>query len=181
MKKTILAVIVSVMLLSPSITMAWSYEDLPDKPPTYEELVEKVVEHTIDEMHDEIDMLAQLVYTEARGVKSKAEQAAVIWCVLNRVDSDKYPNTIQDVVKQKHQFAYRKFAPVCTQYQQLSKDVLMRWMREKYGIEDIGRTLPRTYLFFAGRGGRNWFRIVFKGSRHRWGWMLPDPYREEKE
>ena len=35
----------------------------------------------------DVDMLARLIYTEARGVKSKTEQAAVVWVVLKRMDN----------------------------------------------------------------------------------------------
>lgn len=36
---------------------------------------------------EEIEMLAKLIWGEARGVESTTEKAAVAWCVLNRVDS----------------------------------------------------------------------------------------------
>jgi spore germination cell wall hydrolase CwlJ-like protein len=39
---------------------------------------------------DDVVMLAKLIYGEARGIKSITEQAAVVWCVLNRVDSSGY-------------------------------------------------------------------------------------------
>lgn len=31
-----------------------------------------------------VTMCAKVVWAEARGIQSKAEQAAVIWCILNR-------------------------------------------------------------------------------------------------
>ena len=43
----------------------------------------------------DVDMLARLIYTEARGVRSKTEQAAVVWCVLNRLDN---PNRLQKTI-----------------------------------------------------------------------------------
>ena len=125
----------------PVTAKAWSYEDLPEEPPTYEELVAKVVETMIEQMDEEIDMLAKLVYTEARGVKSKAEQAAVIWCALNRVDCDRYPDTIKSVVTQRHQFAYRPKTPVREQIPSSLQRRADRWLTEKFGIEDVGRVL----------------------------------------
>jgi hypothetical protein len=53
-------------------TMAVSVEDIT------------AVLEQLTEYEEEVEMLAQLVYAEARGVGSKAEQAAVVWCVLNR-------------------------------------------------------------------------------------------------
>ena len=39
---------------------------------------------------DDVTMLAKLIYGEARGIESQTEQAAVVWTVLNRVDSTGY-------------------------------------------------------------------------------------------
>lgn len=36
----------------------------------------------------EVEMLARLIWGEARGVASDMEKEAVAWCVLNRVDAD---------------------------------------------------------------------------------------------
>lgn len=57
----------------------------------------------LDELAPEAEMLAKLVYREARGIKSKMEQAGVIWCVLNRVDCPhSFDDTISKVIKAKH-------------------------------------------------------------------------------
>ena len=81
----------------------------------------------------DVEMLARLIYTEARGVKSKTEQAAVVWVVLNRLDNTNRPQkTIADVVCAPHQFDYRPWAPVLPEFAELAEDVLERW-------EQIGR------------------------------------------
>ena len=65
----------------------------------------------------DIDMLARLIYTEARGVESKTEQAAVVWCVLNRLDNpDRLQKTIADVVCAPYQFDYRPWVPVLPEF-----------------------------------------------------------------
>lgn len=122
----------------------------------------------------EIDMLAKLVYAEARGVGSKMEKAAVIWCVLNRVDEGR--GTISEVVTAPSQFAYSRRLPVKDDLRELARDVLIRWLLEKRGVDDVGRVLPAEYTYFAGRGGHNWFRIKYKGNGEYWDWTLPDPY-----
>lgn len=53
---------------------------------------------------EDIEMLAKLIWGEARGVESITEKAAVAWCVLNRVDAKGYPNSIEAVITQPHQF-----------------------------------------------------------------------------
>jgi hypothetical protein len=125
----------------------------------------------------EIDMLAKLLYTEARGVKSDTEKAAVVWCVLNRVDDPRWPNTIAGVIRQKHQFAWRIRAPVIAELRELALDVVVRWELERRGWEDIGRVLPKDYVFFSGCRGRNWFRTSYRGRRS-WDWSLPSPYAD---
>ena len=54
---------------------------------------------------DPVTCLAAAIYFEARG-EIKAGQIKVAETVLNRVESPKYPNTICEVVKEKHQFTF---------------------------------------------------------------------------
>jgi hypothetical protein len=126
----------------------------------------------------ELKMLAQLIYTEARGVKSTMERAGVPWCVLNRVDNG-WKNTIAKVIKQRAQFAYKKRAPVKDQHLALARDVVTRWLLEKMGHAEVGRVLPREYNYFSGRKGHNWFRIKYKQKKKvYWDWSLPNPYAD---
>lgn len=121
-------------------------------------------------------MLAKTVWAEARGVKSKAQQAAVVWCVLNRVDAGGYGETIAEVVSAPYQFAYDPESPVTGEFLILAEDVLLRWGAEKAGDEDVGRTLPADYLFFDGDGAENHFRKEYEKTGETWDWSLPDPY-----
>ena len=123
----------------------------------------------------DIEMVAKLIWGEARGVNSKAEQAAVAWCVINRVEAG-YGDTLEDVITAPSQFSgYRKGNPVTDELYDLALDVLVRWEMENNGYSDVGRTLPSEYLYFAGSGGRNYFRTSYSGGS-RWDWSLPDPY-----
>lgn len=123
----------------------------------------------------DIILCARLLWGEARGVKSKAEQAAVIWCVLNRLDAG-YADSIEKVITARGQFTgYRKSNPVTGELYELAKDVLMRYYLEKAGFTDVGRTLPRDYLWFTGYKGRNRFRNRYRSTNY-WDWSLPDPY-----
>lgn len=125
----------------------------------------------------DIQLCARLVWGEARGIKSKAEQAAVIWCALNRLDAGGFGNSLYEVVTAPHQFTgYRSSNPITDELSGLAADVLLRYNLEKAGGNDVGRTLPKDCLFFAGKGGRNWFRKTYRGSAERWDWSLPDPY-----
>ena len=140
----------------------------------------------------DVDMLARLIYTEARGVKSKTEQAAVVWVVLNRLDNpNRLQKTIADVVTAPYQFDYRPWAPVLPEFEELAADVLERWQAEKRATagspaspggasrsaEDVGRVLPPEYQYFEGWGGRNWFSAKWKSGEY-WDWGLASPYED---
>ena len=130
---------------------------------------------------EEARMLAQLVWGEARGIASDAEKAAVVWCVLNRVDSDRFPDTIEAAVTQPGQFAgYHPGHPVEAELLALCEDVLRRYEAEKMGVEEVGRTLPEDYLYFTGNGQENEFRRGYE-DKAVWDWSLPSPYEEEEK
>lgn len=123
----------------------------------------------------DVEMLAKLVWGEARDCTT-TEQAAVIWCVLNRVDSEDpiYPDTIEEVVTQPRQFlGYDPDYPVEQDKVELARDVLTRWLT---GGE--GRVLPKEYVFFHGDGKHNYFRIEYKHNGLYWDWSLDSPYEK---
>ena len=135
----------------------------------------------IDPLEDAKIALAKMVWGEARGC-STTEQAAVIWCVLNRFDSDDpfYANcrTIYDIVVQEGQFhGYDPSYPVEADILALVEDVLARWEAERYCIGDVGRVLPAEYLYFSGDGEHNYFRDQYDGG-NTWRWTLDSPYEE---
>lgn len=130
-------------------------------------------EEQIEYQQIQIKMLAQVVYGEARGC-SKTEQAAVIWCVLNRVDDPDYPNEITKVITQEGQFAgYSENNPIDYEIIDLVEDVMTRWVFEKTAIGSVGRVLPKEYLYFAGDGKKNYFR---DSNGNKWDLELNSPY-----
>src|SRR5574344_977717 len=133
------------------------------------------IENELLKFQPEIEMLAKLVYREARGIKPDSHKAAVIWGVLNRVDNGNYGNSIREVITAKHQFAWVPETPVKEEFYNLGEDVIIRWLLEKEGLDNVGRVLPNDYLFFAGRNGKNYFRKSYR-SKEYWDWSLEDPY-----
>lgn len=126
------------------------------------------------------EYLAKTIYGEARGC-STTEQAAVVWCVLNRVDDESglWPDDIIGVVTQEYQFAgYSPEHPVLPELYDLTLDVLERWQREKAGEDDVGRVLPEDYCYFHGDGKHNYFRQEYGGGP-AWDWGLETPYEEK--
>lgn len=124
----------------------------------------------------EVEMLARVIWGEARGVPSDMEKAAVVWCVLNRVDGDAWPDTVAEVVTQPNQFTgYSPDYPATEEHKALAADVLTRWERERREGGDVGRVLPVEYVFFNGDGQHNHFRTEYRGGKY-WDWTLENPY-----
>lgn len=126
---------------------------------------------------EDIVTISKLVYGEGRGL-NKTEMSAIVWCVLNRVDSKIFPNTIYEVCTQKGQFhGYKAHHPVWDNIAELVEDVLKRWVNEKNGSKNVGRTLPSTYLFFVGDGKHNHYMEVWKSGKY-YQWTLKSPYKD---
>lgn len=124
----------------------------------------------------EVEMLARLIWGEARGVPSDMEKAAVVWCVLNRVDAEEWPDSVAEVIGQRGQFSgYSPDYPATQKHKEIAADVLARWEREKEEGSDVGRVLPPEFVFFTGDGERNTFRTEYKGGVY-WDWSLENPY-----
>lgn len=82
----------------------------------------------------EVEALAKLIYGEAGIVPSTTEQAAVVWCVLNRVDDPRFPDTVLEVIEAPYQFSgYDPEYPVKEEFALLAADVLTRYRAERDG------------------------------------------------
>ncbi|HEX7065947.1 MAG TPA: cell wall hydrolase [Bacillales bacterium] len=98
---------------------------------------------------DQIQLLAQLVYAEARGESLKG-QVAVASVVLNRIESDKFPDTVAGVI-------YEQYAFTCVQngsfYNQPDKEAY----RAVYlAIQGWDPSYGSLYYFNPGKAESNW-------------------------
>lgn len=106
---------------------------------------------------DDVVAMAKMLWGEARGC-TRDNQAMAVWCVLNRVDDPRFPDTIQGVLSQPSQFhGYSPDFPVWDELKEVALDVLTRWSLEKQGVT-VERELPPEYVFFTGDGIQNHFR-----------------------
>lgn len=125
-------------------------------------------------------MIAKVIYGEARGIESVTEQACIAWTILNRVDAGY--GTIEEVVTAPYQFCYRRNAPTIDDYGRdltaLAEDVISRWEREKAGESNIGRVLPKEYLYYWGNGRHNFFAKAYRNYSSPWDYSLESPYDE---
>lgn len=112
---------------------------------------------------DDVTVLAQMAYGEARGL-ADYEIAACMWVALNRLDHGGYGDTVEAVVSAPGQFAgYSAQNPVDEELAAIARDVLTRHDAQQRG-EDVPREIGREYLWFSGRDGHNWFRAAYDGA-----------------
>lgn len=155
----LLALIVMVLL---ALDKGGSKADADGVPPDVDTnglCVVEVAEPEYEMYFTEADViaLAQMLYGEARGC-TVDNQMKCVWCVLNRVDDTRFPDTIQGVLSQPSQFhGYSPDFPVWDELKEVALDVLTRWSLEKQGVT-VERELPNTYCWFTGFNGSNHFR-----------------------
>ena len=126
----------------------------------------------------EVEALARMLYGEARGIASDMEKAACVWCVLNRVDDPRFPNTVMEVLEAPYQFSgYKADYPVIPELAEIAADVLTRYQAERDGDTGAGRVLPVEYVFFTGDGKHNHFTAEWKNGI-AYQWTLTNPYED---
>ena len=141
----LLALIVMVLL---ALDKGGSKADADGVPPDVDTnglCVVEVAEPEYEMYFTEADVVAvaKMLWGEARGCALDNQQKAV-WCVLNRVDDSRFPDTIQGVLSQPSQFhGYSPDFPVWDELKDVTLDVLTRWSLEKQGVA-VERELPNT-------------------------------------
>ena len=109
---------------------------------------------------DDVAAMAKMLWGEARGC-TRDNQIKCAWIVCNRVDDERFPDTIQGVLEQPRQFhGYDPSYPVTNELYNVAFDVLTRWSYEKQGIH-VRRELPNSFLWFTGNGRENIFREAY--------------------
>ena len=105
---------------------------------------------------EEITLVCQTVYGEARGC-SKEEQQLVVWCICNRAD---YSGTsIEQVVTADRQFhGYDPENPVTEDIFENVTEVLEAWSRNEEALVYEPYATTTEYRYFSGDGRHNWYR-----------------------
>lgn len=105
---------------------------------------------------EEVTLVCQTVYGEARGC-SKEEQQLVVWCICNRVD---YSGTsVKQVVTADKQFhGYDPENPVTAEIFENVTEVLEAWSRNEEALVYEPYATTTEYRYFYGDGRHNWYR-----------------------
>lgn len=100
----------------------------------------------------EVTALAQTLYGECRGC-SELQQKAVCWCVFNRVDDGRFPDTLIGVVSQPLQLqGYSPNNPVWDNLYDVAYSCIVDWHNGE------NRILDPDMCWFSGRDRINHFR-----------------------
>ena len=136
---------------APTVSTEEPAEPEQSEPPVYYEMYFT---------EDDVAEVAKMLWGEARGC-TRDNQIKCAWVVVNRVDDERFPDTIQGVLSQPSQFhGYDPTYPVTDELYSIAFDVLTRWSYEKQGIP-VRRELEKSYLYFTGNGVENIFREVY--------------------
>ena len=111
----------------------------------------------------DIEIMAKAVWGEARGC-SPDEQRLVVWCILQRVDSEHWPDSITGVVTQSGQFqGYDPAHPLDDAILTLCKEELAKWAAgEEAPVHEIYAPSRPFYYFDSRSGNGNFFREEWK-------------------
>ena len=166
-----LIVLLALLLCIVYARATWEEQPAPTSTATAEETVEPEQPEAPEpsdtpmyyEMYftdEDVAAVAKMLWGEARGC-TRDNQIKCAWVVCNRVDDDRFPDTIQGVLSQPYQFhGYSESFPVTDELYNVAFDVLTRWSYEKQGIP-VRRELPQSFLWFTGNGAENIFREVY--------------------
>lgn len=139
---------------APTVTAEETVE--PEQPEATEQ-TEAPIYYEMYFTEDDVAEVAKMLWGEARGC-TRDNQIKCAWIVCNRVDDERFPDTIQGVLSQPSQFhGYDPAYPVTDELYSVAFDVLTRWSYEKQGIP-VRRELPKSFLWFTGNGVENIFR-----------------------
>ena len=104
---------------------------------------------------EEVVMVSQVVWGEARGC-SKEEQMLVVWCICNWVD---LKNTcISEEISHSRFHGYNPDNPVDSEIEEVVIDVLNLWESGEEALVYPPYATTSEYLYFRGDGQHNWFR-----------------------
>ena len=137
---------------------AWIYdkEAMPEEPFLYSEPepVRGEPRYGIELTWEQMQLIAKVVWVEARG-ESKEGQQAVAEVILNRLVSEKFPNTLKDVIYAENQFRSAKFLDTAEPYQ-LQYEAIENALYGPYVLpEDVYyfATTPKTSKVWGRIGG----------------------------
>lgn len=120
---------------------------------------ERSLATTNDIYKEEAEYIAKVLYGTAANNSSKGKEL-VTWCILNRVENDLYPDTIQEVCQQKDQWmGYSDSNPIMRDLYDIAYKIVSDWHNGSY------RTVSPDYIYLSWSPKSIVLRTEFKDSK----------------
>ena len=98
----------------------------------------------------DVALVSRTIWGETRGC-CEEEQRAQAWCILNRVDDPRWPDTIEEVITAPNQFQGYSPSNPEEPFRELAREILILW-------HSGDREIPKDMCFCSGDGVHQRFR-----------------------
>lgn len=120
----------------------------------------------ITEIEREAECIAKVLYGMARN-HSAADQRAVVWCVLNRVEHRSYPDNVAEVCEQPKQWiGYSNENPVLADLYDLALTELKIWHSDGH------RPMSNEYVYLTWSSKEIIMRDAFEENKNTHYWRM---------
>ena len=120
----------------------------------------------IAQIEREAECISKVLYGMARN-HSAADQRAVVWCILNRVEHHSHPSTIAEVCKQPKQWInYSDDNPVLEDLYDLALTELKIWHNDGH------RPMSNDYIYLTWSSKEILLRDTFEESKNTHYWKM---------
>lgn len=110
----------------------------------------------------DVALISRTIWGEVRGC-CEAEQRAQAWCILNRVDDPRWPDSIEKVVTAPYQFqGYSPNNPEAP-FHDMAREILILWHNGE-------REIPEDMCFCSGDGKNQTFRNTWERTAETRYW-----------
>ena len=110
----------------------------------------------------DVAMISRTIWGETRGC-CEEEQRAQAWCILNRVDDSRFPDTIEAVVTAPYQF--QGYSPSFPEepFWDMAREILILWHNGE-------REIPEDMCWCSGDGKHQTFRNSWERTEETRYW-----------
>ena len=120
----------------------------------------------VSEIELEAEYISRVVYGTAKN-HSVNDQKAVVWCILNRVESAGYPDTVQGVCEQPKQWmGYNEDNPVMESIYNMVLEILKAWHNNGH------RPMGKEFVFLSWSSKEILLRDTFAENKDTRYWRI---------
>jgi len=110
----------------------------------------------------DVALISRTIWGETRGC-CEAEQRAQAWCILNRVDDPRWPDSIEAVVTAPSQFQGYSVSNPAEPFEDMAREILILWHEGE-------REIPADMCFCSGDGKHQTFRTDWQPDENTRYW-----------